>query len=111
MAEEKAPPKVTFDEAAVKKKFQTIEANVNKVAGKKGHNPFFWIATDVQPLVDKYMKGERSDTLFKAIMALPDVPKSPEIQVEPTEAERRQEHQRKVAEEQAKGFGLFTSSK
>lgn len=83
MAETKStptPPTVTFvfNEEAVKAKFGRIEDGVNKVAGKKGQNPFVWLHDTVNPLIERFMKNnERSKELQDAILALPDVPPSP----------------------------------
>lgn len=67
-----ADEKFKFNETLVKEKFGKIEAAVNAVAGKKNYNPFLWIGKEVQPLVDRFTKGERTEELQKAILAVPE---------------------------------------
>jgi hypothetical protein len=50
--------------------------------GKNGYNPFLWVHQNIQPLVDRYNKGERSLALKNELMAIKVVdPKLPAITV------------------------------
>lgn len=85
MAEQAKPaapvtPAFTFNEQVVKEHMHKVEEGVNKFAGKKNYNPFLWVKEKVQPLVDRFMKGERTKELQEAIVALPTTP--PPITVE-----------------------------
>ena len=46
--------KFQFDDARVKGHFAAIEKLVNEQQGKKGHNPFLWLAEKVNHLADRY---------------------------------------------------------
>lgn len=81
MADTVKPTPFVFDDTKVKAKFATIEENVNKQQGKKGYNPFIWLNAKVNPLVNRYRKGERTVELQNAILALEDVPPVPKFEI------------------------------
>jgi len=111
MATETKPIAFNFDEEKIKAKLAIIEKNVNEQQGKKLHNPFLWLHKVVNPLIKRLQgykttltqeqidKGEevkefppeKSEALFNAIMALPEVPPIPKIAVDanPTETNIR----------------------
>lgn len=66
-----APVEFKFNEDAVKKHLGLIEAEINKKAGQPGFNPFMWAEACVQPLVKRFMQGERSKELQDAVLKLP----------------------------------------
>lgn len=80
----------TFDETKVKEHFKKIEDSVNATQGKKGYNPFMYLQNKVNPLIEAYIKGERTEALFNKIMSLETDIKpvisnvQPEVKVEHT---------------------------
>lgn len=60
-----------FDETQVKKHFALIENALNKISNRKGYNPHMIYQKDVKPLIDRYMNGERTEELQKAVLAVP----------------------------------------
>ena len=97
----------SFDDIAVKAKIKTIEDNVNKIIGKKGHNPFFWLNEKVYPLVNRYLKNERTSELQAAILALDDEPPKLDIELGMTEAEQRQKYAELQREQSMRPIGLL----
>ena len=69
--------KFVFNENQVKAHFSLIEDSINKTIGKPLHNPMLWVNKVVQPLIDRFKKGERTEELQKAILALPTSPEQP----------------------------------
>lgn len=57
-----------------------VKENLFKFAGKHNHNPFKWISDNVAPLEARLAKEERTETLFKDIMAL-DIDAKPVINI------------------------------
>lgn len=43
---------------------------VAKYAGKNGMNPFVWIKNNIEPLVEAYNKGDRTETLCKNLKSI-----------------------------------------
>jgi len=97
----------TFDETAIKKKIQTIEENVNKIVGRKGYNPHFWLNQSVHPLVNRFLAGERTSELQDAILALPDSPPKLDINLGMTEDEQRKKYAELQREQAASPIGLM----
>ena len=65
-----------FNEAVCKLQFSKIEKLVNEHQGKKGYNPFLWLHENVNDLANRFRKGERTEGLQKAILAIPlEIPK------------------------------------
>lgn len=95
-----------FNEQAVQQKMDKIAENVNKTAGQRGKNPFIWVQRVVQPLVDRFMKGERTKELEKAILSLPDEPEHPKIQLSDTEQEAMKKQQEDQQRRQQQQTGL-----
>lgn len=69
--------KSELDESKVKAHFDKIAENVNKQQGKIGFNPFVWLKETVNPLIERFKKGERSSKLEGEILSLPEVPPLP----------------------------------
>lgn len=40
-------------------------------AGKPAHNPYVWLANNVEPLMARYNDGERSSELLKSMLSIP----------------------------------------
>lgn len=99
--------KFKFDETKVKAKIQLIEDNVNKVVGRKGNNPHFWLNSDVMPLVNRYLAGERTPELQVAILALPDEPPKLKINLGMTEEEQRRKYAELQREQTIQPVGLL----
>jgi len=105
----KPPPTVApsvFNEQAVQQKMDKIAENVNKTAGQRGKNPFIWVKNVVQPLVDRFMKGERTKELEKSILSLPDEPEHPKMELTETEQEAMKKQQEDQARRQQQQTGL-----
>jgi len=107
--EQKEVPHKTyiFNDANVRAKIQLIEENVNKVIGKKGQNPHFWLNADVQPLVKRYLAGEKTAELEVAILALPDAPPSMGMTLGMTEEEQRKKYAELQREQNTSPIGLL----
>lgn len=76
MAETSVPP-YKFDEVAFTNNITLIKQHQMSFQGKKGHNPFLWLHTELKPWEDKFLKGERTQALFDAITkmaAAKDIP-------------------------------------
>ena len=65
--------KPSFNEQAVKERFDSLKKSAEELAGKAGYNPFLYFATKIKPLQDRFNKGERSTELQSEILALPPV--------------------------------------
>lgn len=66
------PPASTFkfDEAAFKARVKELEDLRYTVAGKRNYNPFIWFNEKVQPCVDEFKEGKRTEELYKKLMAV-----------------------------------------
>ena len=62
-----------FDTEKVKSHIEKIIAFQHTFAGKLNHNPFIWLATHAYPLLDRLEKGEKTEALQLAILALKEV--------------------------------------
>lgn len=100
-------PASAFDETKVKAKIQLIEDNVNKVIGKKGQNPHFWLNESVHPLVNRFLRGERTEELQSAILALLDSPPPIKINLGMTEEEQRRKYAELQREQSTNPVGLL----
>ena len=64
-------------------KFDTekLKAHINKIKsfqesfkGKVNHNPFLWLKENVEPLLERLEKGEKTELLHNLILSLKEVP-------------------------------------
>lgn len=69
MANETKP--AILSEAEIKTKLEALKADVQKLAGMKGFNPFLWFAKNVAPHADKFATGDRSPATMEALSKLP----------------------------------------
>lgn len=60
-----------FDDTAFKTKIADLNKLVESLAGRKNYNPYVWFNDNVQPIVTRYNKGERSQTMFESLMRIP----------------------------------------
>lgn len=81
-----APKPFVFDEKSFTEKKVKLTQLVDSESGKPNKNPHLWFVKHVQPLINRYVKGERSQELHNSFMAIketippinPDIPETPE---------------------------------
>ena len=60
-----------LDFTKAEERLKQVIAHLKNFEGKPGHNPFIYYNHKVQPLADRYNKGERTPELFKLLTELP----------------------------------------
>lgn len=74
MPPDNTPTPYKFDSVAATNKIAEVTKNLKTFAGKKNVNPFMDIAKYVEPLNKRLLAGDKSEELFKSIMALKHEP-------------------------------------
>lgn len=69
-----AEPIFKFDESKVKAHLEAVKKAHLAVGGKPGYNPFVFLTHTLNPLEASLLKGDRTEALQKAILALPLTP-------------------------------------
>ncbi len=69
-----APAPFKFDEQAFTKHLAAVKEDQLKYAGKHNHNPFTWIKANVYPIEEAFIKGDRTEELYKKALAVKSVP-------------------------------------
>lgn len=63
-----------FDEDTAIGKLNGVKAYYETFIGKTGHNPYIILKDTIQPLTNRFNKGERTESLFNAILSLKETP-------------------------------------
>jgi hypothetical protein len=63
-----------FDKKVLTDKIEAVKKAFLAVSGKKGYNPHIFLNQTVAPLAGRLLKGETTEDLHKAIMALGTTP-------------------------------------
>lgn len=62
--------KFKFNKELLQKKLNEVREYYQKYVGKKGHNPFFYLTSEVDPLQKRINDGEETPELSASILKL-----------------------------------------